>query len=293
MISPKRRHLSSLRLYQPDKLAPELSCLLPRLREAARETCENVKGDGVEEEQKKSQKNSLWEMIVVVVQALLLAMVIRTLIIQPFTIPSGSMMPTLLIGDYIIVNKFAYGYSKYSLPFFAPDWFEGRFLASEPKRGDVVVFRFPPDPQVDYIKRVVGLPGDKIRVEDSILLINGTPVPRVPHGTFSSDHRMEAASVPVYQESLDKTVKYDTLDEALSIGDNTEEFSVPAGHYFMMGDNRDNSADSRFDVGFVPSENLVGRASFIMFSLGNQVSFLDVWKWPSSLRYDRFFKGIQ
>lgn len=247
----------------------------------------------MELEQKKTQKGSLWEMIVVVVQALVLAMVIRTLIIQPFTIPSGSMMPTLLVGDYIIVNKFAYGYSKYSLPLYAPDWFKGRLFGSEPKRGDVVVFRFPPDPQVDYIKRLIGLPGDRVQVKDSILHVNGKPVPRILHGTFSADYPMNAGTAPVYQETLNGTVTFDTLDEGLSIGDNTDEFIVPAGNYFLMGDNRDNSADSRFDVGYVPAENLVGRASFVMFSLGDQTPFLYFWKWPASLRYDRLFKGIQ
>ncbi|MCM2442735.1 signal peptidase I [Agrobacterium vitis] len=242
----------------------------------------------------EKKQNALWENIKVIIQALVLAMVIRTVLFQPFTIPSGSMMPTLLVGDYIFVNKFSYGYSKYSLPF-SLDLFSGRILASEPKRGDVVVFRFPPNPDIDYIKRLVGLPGDRIQVTDGVLLVNGKPIPKVPDGTFTSDYRMDAGrDVPVFRETLDNGVNYDTLDEIQnSAGDNTREFTVPAGHYFMMGDNRDNSADSRFDVGMVPAENLVGRASVIFFSLGNNTSFREIWKWPSNMRWDRLFKAVQ
>ncbi|MGV1951607.1 signal peptidase I [Agrobacterium vitis] len=242
----------------------------------------------------EKKQNALWENIKVIIQALVLAIVIRTVLFQPFTIPSGSMMPTLLVGDYIFVNKFSYGYSKYSLPF-SLDLFSGRILASEPKRGDVVVFRFPPNPDIDYIKRLVGLPGDRIQVTDGVLLVNGKPIPKVPDGTFTSDYRMDAGrDVPVFRETLDNGVNYDTLDEIQnSAGDNTREFTVPAGHYFMMGDNRDNSADSRFDVGFVPAENLIGRASVIFFSLGNNTSFREIWKWPSNMRWDRLFKVVQ
>ncbi|MGV1758176.1 signal peptidase I [Rhizobium sp. P44RR-XXIV] len=241
------------------------------------------------------QQNALWENIKVIVQALLLAMIIRTVLFQPFTIPSGSMMPTLLVGDYIFVNKFAYGYSKYSLPF-SPDLFNGRIFGSEPKRGDVVVFRFPPNPDVDYIKRVIGLPGDRIQVKNDILYINGQAVPREPHGTFASDYSQEPGdNIAVYSERLADTGKvYDTLDlSPNSRGDNTQEYVVPAGHYFMMGDNRDNSDDSRFDVGYVPAENLIGRASIIFFSLGHDTSFREVWKWPTNMRWDRLFKVVE
>jgi signal peptidase I len=241
------------------------------------------------------QQNALWENIKVIVQALVLAMVIRTLLFQPFTIPSGSMMPTLLVGDYIFVNKFAYGYSKYSLPF-SPDLFSGRLFGSEPQRGDVVVFRFPPNPDVDYIKRVIGLPGDRIQVKDDILYINGQAVPREPHGTFASDYSQEPGDkIPVYSERLPDSGKvYDTLDlSPNSRGDNTQEYVVPAGHYFMMGDNRDNSDDSRFDVGYVPAENLIGRASVIFFSLGHDTPFREIWKWPTNMRWDRLFKVVE
>jgi len=245
-------------------------------------------------EKVQAKPNALWENIKVIVQALVLAMVIRTVLFQPFTIPSGSMMPTLLVGDYIFVNKFAYGYSKYSLPF-SPNLFSGRIFASEPKRGDVVVFRFPPNPEVDYIKRLVGLPGDHIQVTDGVLYVNGKAVPKVPDGTFNSDYAQDPGQdVPVFRETLDNGVTYDTLDQSpVSRGDNTREFIVPEGHYFMMGDNRDNSLDSRFDVGFVPAENLVGRASVIFFSLGNDTSFREIWKWPSNMRWDRLFKGVE
>ena len=245
-------------------------------------------------EKVETKPNALWENIKVIAQALILAMVIRTVFFQPFTIPSGSMMPTLLVGDYIFVNKFAYGYSKYSLPF-SPNLFSGRIFASEPKRGDIVVFRFPPNPDVDYIKRLVGLPGDHIQVTEGVLYVNGKPVPKVQDGTFNSDYAQDPGQdVPVFRETLDNGVSYDTLDQSpVSRGDNTREFIVPEGHYFMMGDNRDNSLDSRFDVGFVPAENLVGRASVIFFSLGNDTSFREIWKWPTNMRWDRLFKGVE
>jgi len=248
----------------------------------------------VSEKAEKKPQNALWENIKVVVQALLLAMVIRTVLFQPFTIPSGSMMPTLLVGDYIFVNKFAYGYSRFSLPF-SPNLFSGRIFGSSPKRGDVVVFRFPPNPDIDYIKRVVGLPGDHVQVKDGILYINGTAVPRQPDGTFTSDYKLDPGeNVPVYRERMDNGRTYDTLDQSpYSRGDNTREFIVPEDHYFMMGDNRDNSLDSRFDVGFVPAENLVGRASIIFFSLGNDTSFREIWKWPTNMRWDRLFKVVE
>ena len=241
----------------------------------------------------KSQ-NGLWENIKVIIQALLLAMIIRTVLFQPFTIPSGSMMPTLLVGDYIFVNKFAYGYSKYSLPF-SPNLFSGRVLEfSEPQRGDVIVFRLPSQPDIDYIKRLIGLPGDKVQMINGVLNVNGKPVPKQPDGTFTSDYSQDpGTNVPVFRETLDNGVTYDSLDHGITRGDNTQEFVVPAGHYFFMGDNRDNSLDSRFDVGYVPAENLVGRASVIFFSLGNDTSFREIWKWPTNMRWDRIFKVVR
>jgi signal peptidase I len=245
----------------------------------------------VSEEKKQS---ALWENVKVIIQALLLAMVIRTVFFQPFTIPSGSMMPTLLVGDYIFVNKFSYGYSKYSLPF-SPNLFEGRIFESEPERGDIAVFRFPPNPSIDYIKRIVGLPGDRIQMIGGVLHLNGQPVPKVQDGVFTSDYRMDPGTdVPVFRETLENGVSFDTLDQAQGTrGDDTREFIVPEGHYFAMGDNRDNSLDSRFDVGFVPAENLIGKASLIFFSLGNDTSFREVWKWPANMRWDRLFKVVE
>ena len=259
----------------------------------------------VASEKQQQAKSSGGETFKIVIQALILALVVRTLLFQPFNIPSGSMKSTLLVGDYLFVSKFSYGYSRYSLPLYNPDWFKGRLFGSEPKRGDVVVFRYPPDPSIDYIKRVVGLPGDRIQVKDDVLYINDKAVPRVAEGTFTSDDSDTGGvgvqfsqgryeQVPIFRETFDDGVNFQTLDlTPTGEGDNTQVFTVPPKHYFMMGDNRDNSADSRFTVGYVPEENLVGRASFIIFSLSNQTSFLQIWKWPANLRYGRFFKGIE
>ncbi|MGB3644772.1 MAG: signal peptidase I [Mesorhizobium sp.] len=243
----------------------------------------------------KTQKKSggLGETVSVVVQALILALVIRTLFFQPFSIPSGSMRPTLLEGDYLFVTKWAYGYSRYSMPF-SPDLFSGRIWGTEPKRGDVVVFKFPPNPSIDYIKRVVGLPGDKIQMKDGQLFINGVGVPRDKVGQIDNPDITEVnRPVDVYRETLPNGVSYDTLDLTPNgIGDNTREFDVPPGHYFMMGDNRDNSSDSRFSVGYVPDENLVGRANIIFFSIAGGASPLEIWKWPTEMRASRLFHFI-
>ncbi|MEQ8306949.1 MAG: signal peptidase I [Hoeflea sp.] len=245
-------------------------------------------------ESTKDQSGGLWENVKVLVQALLLAVIIRTLFFQPFSIPSGSMMSTLLVGDYLFVSKFSYGYSKYSIPF-SPDLFSGRIWSDEPERGDVAVFRLPSNPKLDYIKRVIGLPGDRIQVRDGILFINGEAVERELVGNYTPEGRYNRGTdVPVYRETLPNGVSYTTLDlNENSPGDNTREFLVPEGHYFMMGDNRDNSQDSRFDVGFVPLENFVGRATIIFFSIAEDASPLEIWKWPTDLRFDRFFKSAQ
>lgn len=212
---------------------------------------------------------------------------------QPFSIPSGSMRPTLLEGDYLFVSKYAYGYSRYSLPF-GLDLFSGRIWSAEPKRGDVVVFKLPSDPSVDYIKRVIGLPGDRVQMRGGVLYINDQAVKRERVGTIDNPDVTEVnRPVEVYRETLPDGVTYDTLDLAPnSIGDDTRVFEVPAGHYFMMGDNRDNSLDSRFGVGYVPFENLVGRANIIFFSIADKASPLEIWKWPTDVRFGRLFSSV-
>jgi signal peptidase I len=243
---------------------------------------------------KKDQSGGLWENVKVLGQALLLAVVIRTLFFQPFSIPSGSMMETLLVGDYLFVSKYSYGYTKYSVPF-SPDLFSGRIWGSEPERGDVAVFRLPSNTKIDYIKRVIGLPGDRIQVTNGVLFINGEAVERELVGSYEPEGRYnQGTDVPVYKETLPNGVSYTTLDlSPNSPGDNTREFVVPEGHYFMMGDNRDNSQDSRFEVGYVPLENFIGRATIIFFSIAEDASPLEIWKWPSDLRLSRFFKSAQ
>ena len=244
----------------------------------------------------KSEKKSggLGETVSVIVQALLLALVIRTFLFQPFSIPSGSMRPTLLEGDYLFVTKWAYGFSRHSLPF-SPDIFSGRIWGSEPERGDVAVFKFPPNPSLDYIKRVIGLPGDRVQMKEGVLFINGEAVPREKIGQVNNPDVTEVnRPVDVYRETLPNGVSYETLDlTPNSIGDDTREFVVPEGHYFMMGDNRDNSTDSRFTVGFVPAENLVGRANIIFFSIAEGASPLEVWKGPSLMRPFRLFDFVE
>ena len=211
---------------------------------------------------------------------------IRAVLVQPFSIPGGSMRPTLLEGDYLFAAKWAYGYSRHSLPF-SPNLFSGRIWGSDPERGDVAVFKFPPDPSVDYIKRIIGLPGDRIRMESGVLIINDVPVPRQLTGQINNPDITEVEGpVDVYRETLPNGVSYDTLDlNPDAPGDNTREFVVPPGHFFAMGDNRDNSSDSRFSVGFVPAENLVGRAWRIFYSVNTTA-------YPEQIRAERLFKTI-
>ncbi|UIJ70562.1 signal peptidase I [Aurantimonas sp. HBX-1] len=236
------------------------------------------------EQAERREQGGFGETVKVIVQALILALVIRTFLFQPFSIPSGSMMPTLLVGDYLFVSKWSYGYSRYSMPL-SPDLFDGRILGSAPERGDVVVFRKPREEDTDYIKRLVGLPGDRLQVREGILYINGQAVPREQVEDFVAE---DGTRVPQYRETLPNGVSYMTLDlSPNSAGDNTREFVVPDGHYFMMGDNRDNSLDSRFDVGYVPFENLVGKAQMIFFSIEDDVSPLEIWQWPTDLRPSR------
>ena len=245
-------------------------------------------------EANKKADSSVWETISVIVQALLLALVLRSFLFQPFNIPSGSMKPTLLVGDYIFVSKFSYGYSRHSFPL-SPNIFDGRIWAGDgPERGDVAVFKFPPDPSLDYIKRVIGLPGDRIQMREGVLFINGTAVPRVPTGEFREvTPSGRAVSVPVYRETLPNGVSYETLDlNENSFADNTREFTVQPGTYFVMGDNRDSSADSRFDVGLVAADLLVGKAQVIFMSVSDDASAWQFWRWPQTLRVDRLFQSV-
>lgn len=244
--------------------------------------------------EKAAMKGGIGETIKVIIQALVLAILVRTFLYQPFSIPSASMKHTLLIGDYLFVSKFSYGFSRYSFPFgLAP--FEGRVWATAPDRGDIAVFKLPADNSTDYIKRVIGLPGDRIQMKEGVLFINDVAVKREPMGQFvENDVYGTPHSAAIYRETLPNGVSYDTLDLTPNgAADNTRVFEVPPGHYFMMGDNRDNSSDSRVDgsgVGYVPFENLVGRADVIFFSIDEGAKPWMVWTWPWSVRWDRIFK---
>jgi len=234
----------------------------------------------------------------VVIHALLIALAIQTLLFKAFNIPSGSMMGTLLIGDYLFVSKYSYGYSHYSLPL-SPPLFSGRFFGTEPQRGDVVVFRLPRDDSTDYIKRVIGLPGDRVQMIDGLLHINGTPVKRQRVTDFFDDENGGAGRVRRWRETLPNGVTYESLDlQDHGFLDDTQEYAVPPGHYFMMGDNRDNSTDSRVPpesqgVGYVPFENLVGKAQIIFFSIGEGKPAWHIWSWPWSVRWNRLFTIVR
>jgi signal peptidase I len=225
------------------------------------------------------------------------AVVVPTFLFQPFNIPSGSLVPTLLEGDYLLVSKYSYGYSRYSLPFGLP-LFEGRIMASEPKRGDIVVFKLPKDGKTDYIKRVIGLPGDRVQLVDARLYINGTEVPREPLAPYHTDDAYgRPVDVPHYRETLPEGASHEIIqmDGDTGFWSNTRVYTVPQGHFFMMGDNRDNSQDSRVlsEVGYVPFENLRGRAEIIFFSMDEDASFWRVWEWPRAVHWSRIFQKIK
>jgi signal peptidase I len=238
------------------------------------------------------------ELVKTLVYAVVIAVFIRTFFYEPFNIPSASMEPTLLIGDYLFVSKFSYGYSRYSLPL-GPPVMSGRIFYRQPQRGDVVVFKFPKDPSLDYIKRVIGLPGDRIQMKNGVLYINGTMTKREP--TDRCDMPPDATNGVVrqpYWETLPNGVGHCILKRDDSgTQNNTDVFLVPSDSYFMMGDNRDNSSDSRVPqaeggVGYVPAENLVGRAEFIFFSTNGYASWWELWKWPFTIRYGRLLTAI-
>jgi signal peptidase I len=250
---------------------------------------------------KQPEGESWLETVKTIFYALLIALVIRTFFFQPFNIPSGSMENTLLVGDYLFVEKFAYGYSRNSFPFRGwplGDFFHGRLFGSVPDRGDVIVFKMPnqnsPDYMQDFIKRIVGLPGDRIQMLNGQLFINGKGVPKKRVADYvGPDEYGVVRNVARYEETLPNGKTYFVLDlNPNSNEDNTQVFVVPPGHYFMMGDNRDNSDDSRLDVGFVPAEDLVGKAEFRFFSIDETAVWYEPWTWPGAIRYRRMFTGI-
>jgi signal peptidase I len=243
---------------------------------------------------KKAQKSELRDTIVVIVEALIIAVLFRTFLYQPFSIPTASMQSTLMIGDYFISSKFTWGYGKYSFPIPLP--FNGRFLAfAEPQQGDIAVFRNEITGE-DYIKRVIGMPGDTIQMREGRLYINDVMAEREEIGTAEdTDSDMRTVPVTVYKETLPSGVTH-TIQEASDQQqlDNTAEYVVPAGHYFMMGDNRDRSADSRVlsQVGYVPLGNFIGKAEARFFSIKDNIPPWQLWEWPANVRWDRMFQPV-
>lgn len=247
----------------------------------------------------------------------LFVLVLRSFVFSPFSIPSESMLPRLLIGDYLIVAKWPYGFTHYSIPFSPPLW-SGRLFGRDPERGDVVVFKAPPNQRQDYIKRVIGLPGDLIEVRNGQVILNGTPVPRKRIADFiepltdnsackksdaiqfreKASDGSERCRYPRYQETLPNGKSYAVLDLGTTPADDTQVYSVPADHIFLMGDNRDRSADSRFPavegagIGIVPTENIIGRACFSVFSTDGSAAWLKPWTWFSAARWERIGEGF-
>ncbi len=239
------------------------------------------------------KKSSFFNNLKSISIAILIAIIIRSFVAEPFNIPSGSMKPNLLVGDFIFVSKWSYGYSKHSLPFSIP--LIPKIFSKIPSRGEVVVFKTPNDNRTDYIKRVIGLPGDKIKIIDGQIYINENLVLRKKENDFL-DILSNGNSIRIrqYREYFfnEEVMVLDLMDNG--IVDNTNTFVVPDNHFFVMGDNRDNSQDSRFlqNLGYIPFDNLVGKAQFIFFSLENS-RFYQIWKWPNSIRYGRIFKKIK
>ncbi len=241
-------------------------------------------------------KNFIIENLKTLIYALIIAIIIRSFLLQPFYIPSSSMEPNLLVGDRIFVTKYSYGFSKHSFPF-SPPIFNGRILSNNPKRGDVVVFKTPSDNRTDYIKRLIGIPGDRIQFIDSNLFLNNSEIIR---SKISNDKSIfcgtKTIEVMNFEEILPNGKKYKTVYLKNSSYQNSDLFIIPEDHYFFLGDNRDCSKDSRFlsSVGYVHRDNLVGKAQFIFFSSDKSIaSIFSFWKWHKSLRFDRFFRKIK
>ena len=248
----------------------------------------------------KRKEGGIAETMRVIFHALVIALVIRTFLFQPFNIPSGSMKATLLVGDYLFVSKYSYGYSRFSLPLgdnISSSMMSGRLPGNWlPQRGDVVVFRLPKDTSIDYIKRVIGLPGDQIQVTDGIVSINGVPVKHERATDFiETEEGTRDAPVKRWKDTLPNGVSFYTLDLVDNgFADNTQVYTMPPGQYFMMGDNRDNSTDSRFSqVGTVPLENIVGKAQLIFFSVYEGERAWQFWRWPVAVRWNRLFSIVR
>ena len=240
-------------------------------------------------------KNFFIENIKTLFYALVIAIIIRSLLIQPFYIPSSSMEPGLLVGDRLFVTKYSYGYSKHSFPF-SPPIFKGRIISNKPERGDIVVFKTPADNRTDYIKRLIGLPGDRVQFIDSNLYINNSEI--IKSRISKSDKiycGKKNINVFTFEELLPNGKKHNTVYLKNYSFQNSDLFIIPEDHYFFLGDNRDCSKDSRFlsEVGYVHKDNLVGKAQILFFSSNPRIgSLFNIWKWPKILRFERFFKKI-
>ncbi|RIA37222.1 signal peptidase I [Hephaestia caeni] len=260
----------------------------------------------------RKKRSETADTLVFLLKLAALVFVIRSFIFSPFSIPSESMLPRLYIGDYLFVSKWNYGYSKHSLPFSLP-LIPGRVFSRLPARGDVVVFKAPPTDKQDYIKRVIGLPGDTIQMRAGQVILNGTPVPRERIADFvipqspnyhcdAAFEDVDAAGAPVcryqrYRETLPGGKSFETIDRGRTVADDTSVYTVPAGHVFMMGDNRDDSEDSRFSqetggIGYVPMANLEGKAILTFWSTDGSAAWIKPWTWVSAARWSRIGDGF-